>query len=40
VMHGAVMLKFAGKLDRDFRAVLDEAFRALIAGLQPRHADP
>jgi AcrR family transcriptional regulator len=38
MLHGAVMLKFAGKLDRDFRAVLDEAFRALIAGLRP-HAD-
>jgi AcrR family transcriptional regulator len=36
MLHGALMLKFAGKLDRDFRAVLDEAFRALIAGLQPK----
>jgi AcrR family transcriptional regulator len=35
VLHGALMLKFAGKLDRDFRAIIDEAFRALISGLRP-----
>jgi AcrR family transcriptional regulator len=34
-----VMLKFAGKLDRDSSSVLDEAFRAPIAGLRPRHAN-
>lgn len=39
MLHGALMLKFAGKLDRDFRAVLDEAFRALIAGFRRRDAD-
>jgi AcrR family transcriptional regulator len=38
MLHGVLMLKFAGKLDRDFRAVLDEAFRALIAGFQPQQA--
>jgi AcrR family transcriptional regulator len=36
VLHGALMLKLAGKLDRDFRAIVDEAFRALTAGLQPK----
>jgi len=36
MIHGALMLKFAGKLDRDFRAVLDEAFRALIVGFRPQ----
>jgi AcrR family transcriptional regulator len=36
VLHGALMLKFAGKLDKNFRAVIDEAFRALMAGLQPQ----
>lgn len=35
VLHGALMLKFAGKLDKGFRAVIDEAFRALTAGFQP-----
>jgi AcrR family transcriptional regulator len=39
MLHGALMLKFAGKLDTDFRAVLDEAFRALVAGFQRRNAD-
>lgn len=36
VLHGALMLKLAGKLDRNFRAVIDESFRALIDGFQPR----
>jgi AcrR family transcriptional regulator len=36
MLHGALMLKFAGKLDRNFRAVLDEAFRALIIGFRPQ----
>lgn len=35
MLHGAVMLKFAGKLDRDFRAIVEQAFRALVAGLRP-----
>jgi AcrR family transcriptional regulator len=39
MLHGALMLKFAGKLDSDFRTVLNEAFRALVAGFQPRTAD-
>ncbi|HEX4160409.1 MAG TPA: TetR/AcrR family transcriptional regulator [Rhizomicrobium sp.] len=38
ILHGALMLKFAGKLDSNFRAVLDEALRALVSGLQPRNA--
>lgn len=38
MLHGALMLKFAGKLDRDFRAVLDEAFRALIIGFRPQQS--
>ena len=38
VLHGALMLKFAGKLDRNFRAVIDEASGALIAGFQPWQA--
>jgi hypothetical protein len=33
---GALMLEFAGKLGRDFRAVLDEAFRARIARLRQK----
>jgi AcrR family transcriptional regulator len=37
MLHGALMLKFAGKLDNNFRAVLDEAFRALTRGFQPRN---
>jgi AcrR family transcriptional regulator len=36
VLHGALMLKFAGKLDKNFRTVIDEAFGALIAGFQPQ----
>lgn len=36
VLHGALMLKFAGKLERNFRAVLDAAFRALTTGFQPQ----
>jgi AcrR family transcriptional regulator len=36
MLHGALMLKFAGKLERDFRAVLEEGFRALAMGMQPR----
>jgi AcrR family transcriptional regulator len=36
MLHGALMLKFAGKLDREFRAVVEEAFRALIAGFRPQ----
>lgn len=36
VLHGALMLKFAGKLDRDFRAIVDEAFHALVQGFRPR----
>ena len=36
MLHGALMLKFSGKLDRDFRAVLDGAFRALIIGFRPQ----
>ncbi|HLY04701.1 MAG TPA: TetR/AcrR family transcriptional regulator [Rhizomicrobium sp.] len=36
VLHGALMLKFAGKLDRNFDAVINEASRALIAGFQPQ----
>jgi AcrR family transcriptional regulator len=35
MLHGVVMLRLAGKLDRDFRAIVDEAFRALVAGLRP-----
>lgn len=38
VLHGALMLKFAGKLDCDLDAVVGEAFRALMAGLQPHRA--
>lgn len=37
VLHGALMLKFAGKLDKNFRLVIDEAFRALITGFRPQH---
>jgi AcrR family transcriptional regulator len=40
VLHGALMLKFAGKLDRNFRAVINEAFRALVAGFQPKPTRP
>jgi AcrR family transcriptional regulator len=39
MLHGALMLKFACKLDRDFRAVLDKAFRALVTGFQPQRAN-
>src|SRR5579862_4438298 len=35
VIHGALMLKFAGKLDTNFRDVINEASRALVAGFQP-----
>lgn len=36
VLHGALMLKFAGKLDGNFRAVVAEAFRALVTGFRPQ----
>jgi AcrR family transcriptional regulator len=39
MLHGVLMLKFAGKLDSDFRAVLNEAFRALVAGFRPQAAN-
>jgi AcrR family transcriptional regulator len=35
-IHGAVVLKLAGKLDYDFDKVLDETFRALSVGFAPR----
>lgn len=40
VLHGALMLKFAGKLDRNFRAVIAEAFRALVTGFRPQQTEP
>ncbi len=36
VLHGAVMLKLADKLDCDFGTLVGEAFRALVAGLRPK----
>ena len=35
-LHGAVMLRFAGKLGCDFRMLIDEAFRALVEGFRPK----
>jgi hypothetical protein len=39
MLHGAPMLKFAGKPGGNFRGVLDHTVRALTSGLQPRNAD-
>jgi AcrR family transcriptional regulator len=36
MLHGAVMLRLAGKLDCDFTAMVGEAFRALVSGLRPK----
>jgi AcrR family transcriptional regulator len=36
ILHGAVMLQLAGKLECDFAALVSEAFRALVSGLQPK----
>jgi len=39
MLHGTLMLKFAGKLDCDFHAVPSEAFRALSVGFRPPPAN-
>ena len=36
MLHGAVMLRLANKLDCDFNTLVREAFRALIEGFSPR----
>jgi Tetracyclin repressor-like, C-terminal domain len=36
MLHGAVMLQLAHKLDCDFRRLVREAFRALIEGFRPK----
>lgn len=36
MLHGAVMLQYAGKLQCDFRKLVDEAFRALVEGFRPK----
>ena len=36
MLHGAVMLKFANKLECDFQAMIGEAFRALTVGFGAR----
>ena len=34
MLHGAIMLHYANKLECDFRDIIDEAFRALTQGFQ------
>ncbi|HEY2445358.1 MAG TPA: TetR/AcrR family transcriptional regulator [Rhizomicrobium sp.] len=36
MLHGAVMLRLAGKLDCDFTTMVGEAFRALVSGFRPK----